>query len=58
MDLDEIRRICTGRRAQTIKPLGMGEIAIVHTKSKEHEWIEAREALQLKLDGEIVCRAV
>jgi ribosomal protein S8 len=58
MDLGEIRRICTGRRAQTIKPLGMGEIAVVHTKNKEHEWLEAREALQLKLDGEIICRAV
>jgi len=57
MDLAEIRRICSGRRAQTIKPLGMGEIAVVHTRNKEHEWLEAREALQLRLDGEVVCRA-
>ena len=57
MDLDEIRRICSGRRAQTVKPLGMGEIAVVRTKNKEHEWLEAREALQLKLDGEVICRA-
>jgi len=57
MDVGEIRRLCSGRRAQTIKPLGMGEIAVVHTKSKEHEWLEAREALQLRLDGEVVCRA-
>ncbi|KAJ8583734.1 ribosomal protein S8 [Rhizopogon salebrosus TDB-379] len=52
MDVGELRRICSGRRAQTIKPLGMGEIAVVRTKSKEHEWLEAREALQLNLEGE------
>ncbi|TFK66339.1 ribosomal protein S8 [Pluteus cervinus] len=57
MTVGEIRRICTGRRAGVIKPLGMGEIAVVRTKSKEHEWIEAREAVQLKLGGEVICRA-
>lgn len=39
-----------------MKPLGLGEIAIVKTADKEHEWLEAREALQLKLDGEVICR--
>ncbi|EPQ53475.1 ribosomal protein S8 [Gloeophyllum trabeum ATCC 11539] len=57
MDAGEIRRICSGRRAQTIKPLGMGEIAVVHTDSKEHEWVEAREAVRLNLEGEVICRA-
>ncbi|KAF8624993.1 hypothetical protein AX15_005624 [Amanita polypyramis BW_CC] len=57
MDLSELRRLCSGRRAQTIKPLGMGEIAVVRTKNKENEWLEAREALQLRLPGEIICRA-
>lgn len=57
MDISEIRRICSGRRAQTVRPLGLGEVAIVKTKSKEHEWLEAREALQMRLDGEVVCRA-
>lgn len=57
MSLAEIRLICTGRRAGTVKPLGLGEIAVVRTKSREHEWVEAREALQLKLGGEVVCRA-
>ncbi|KAF8225233.1 ribosomal protein S8 [Tricholoma matsutake] len=57
MDLPEIRLICSGRRAQTVKPLGMGEIAVVRTKDREYEWLEAREALQLKLPGEIICRA-
>ncbi|TFK41580.1 ribosomal protein S8, partial [Crucibulum laeve] len=45
MDVSEIRLLCSGRRAQTIKPLGMGEVAVVRTKDKEHEWLEAREAL-------------
>ncbi|PFH48086.1 hypothetical protein AMATHDRAFT_6126 [Amanita thiersii Skay4041] len=57
MDLSEIRLLCSGRRAQTIKPLGMGEIAILKTKVKGKEWLEAREALQLGLPGEMICRA-
>ncbi|PIL27351.1 hypothetical protein GSI_10498 [Ganoderma sinense ZZ0214-1] len=57
MDLSEIRRLCTGRRVQNVKPLRMGEIAIVKTKDRENEWVEAREALQLRLPGEVICRA-
>ncbi|KAL1742470.1 ribosomal protein S8 [Schizophyllum fasciatum] len=57
MDPAEIRLLCSGRRAQKITPLGMGEIAIVHTGNRENEWLEAREALQLKLGGEVVARA-
>ncbi|KAF6757800.1 mitochondrial ribosomal protein subunit S8 [Ephemerocybe angulata] len=58
MDVSEIRRMCTGSRvAGTVKPLGMGEVAIVKTNHPEHEWVEAREALALKLGGEVVCRA-
>ncbi|KAG6908647.1 hypothetical protein DXG01_003825 [Tephrocybe rancida] len=57
MDVSELRLICSGRRAQTVKPLGMGEIAVVRTKDREHEWLEAREALQLRLPGEVICRA-
>jgi ribosomal protein S8 len=57
MDINEIRRLCTGRSAKTVKPLGMGEIAVVHTGNKEFEWLEAREAIQLRLDGEVICRA-
>jgi len=37
--------------------LGLGEVAVVKTNSKEHEWLEVREALQMRLDGEVVCRA-
>ena len=57
MTPSEIRAICSGRRAQTIKPLGMGEIAVVKTKRKEYEWLEAREAVELGLGGEVICRA-
>jgi ribosomal protein S8 len=57
MDLSDLRRLCSGRRAQTIKPLGMVEIAVVRTRDKENEWLEAREALQLGLSGEVLCRA-
>lgn len=57
MTPSEIRAICSGRRAQTVKPLGLGEVAVVKTKSKEHEWLEAREAVQLGLGGEVICRA-
>ncbi|KAI0709956.1 hypothetical protein C8Q76DRAFT_740532 [Earliella scabrosa] len=60
MELSEIRRLCTGRRVQNVKPLRMGEIAIVKTKDREHEWLEAREAreaLQLRIPGEVICRA-
>lgn len=57
MELGDIRLICSGRRAQGVKPLGMGEIAVVKTNHREHEWLEAREAVLLKLDGEMICRA-
>ncbi|KAF7979301.1 hypothetical protein HWV62_43018 [Athelia sp. TMB] len=57
MDIKELRLLCSGRGAKQVKPLGFGEVAVVHTKNKEHEWLEAREALQMKLAGEIVCRA-
>lgn len=57
LELAGIRAICSGRRAGQVKPLGMGEVAMVRTEDKEHEWLEAREALQLKIPGEVVCRA-
>lgn len=59
LDLKDIRLICSGRRSADgyVKPLGMGEVAMIRTKSKEHEWLEAREALVMKIPGEAVCRA-
>lgn len=35
----------------------MGEVAVVRTKDRENEWLEAREALQMGLAGEVICRA-
>jgi len=58
MDVDEIKRICTGRRAAWIvTPLQMGEIAVVKTRSKKNQFLEAREAVRLGLGGEVLCRA-
>jgi ribosomal protein S8 len=57
MELADLRAICSGRTSKQVKPLGMGEVAMVRTKDKEHEWLEAREALTLKIPGEAVCRA-
>ncbi|KAE9392543.1 mitochondrial ribosomal protein subunit S8 [Gymnopus androsaceus JB14] len=48
MDLPELRRICSGGRAGQIPSLGLGEIAVVKTKEKEYQWLEARE---------VICRA-
>lgn len=56
MEPSEVRALCSGRRAQFIAPLGMGEIAVVRTRNKE--WLEAREAVRLNLGGEVVCRAI
>ncbi|KIJ30511.1 hypothetical protein M422DRAFT_36525 [Sphaerobolus stellatus SS14] len=57
METSELRAISTGRRAQFVRPLRLGEIAIVKTNFKEHEWLEAREALRLNVSGEVICRA-
>jgi ribosomal protein S8 len=59
MEPGEIRRLCTGRSVNTVKPLGMGEIAVVrtHHKWKELDWFEAREVLHRRLRAEVICRA-
>ena len=57
LDPGEVRRICSGRRAKQVVPLGMGEVAVVQTNGKEYEWLEAREAIRLGLGGEVLCRA-
>ncbi|EUC61063.1 ribosomal protein S8 [Rhizoctonia solani AG-3 Rhs1AP] len=54
MEPSEIMRLCTGRRAKFISPLGLGEIAVV--KTGVGSWLEAREALRLGLGGEVICR--
>jgi ribosomal protein S8 len=57
MELPELRRFCSGGRAAGVPPLGLGEIAVIKTREKEYQWLEAREALQMKLGGEVICRA-
>ena len=52
-----IRRLVSGKRSEFVKPLGMGEIAIIKVKGREKEWIEAREAVSLNVGGEVICRA-
>jgi len=61
----EIRRFCTGRRVGVVKPLDMGEIAVLKVNQdwermevcRQHEFAEARDALALGLGGEVLCRA-
>ncbi|KZV87736.1 hypothetical protein EXIGLDRAFT_773374 [Exidia glandulosa HHB12029] len=58
MDQRELMMLCTGRGVKQVKPLGMGEVAVIRTQKKENEWIEAREAVRLNVDrGELMCRA-
>ncbi|PWN96657.1 ribosomal protein S8 [Tilletiopsis washingtonensis] len=52
---EELLRLVTGRRAQFVPPLGLGEIAIVDCG--EAGWCEAREAIRRGLGGELVARA-
>jgi small subunit ribosomal protein S8 len=57
MDAYGIRRLVSGKRSEFVKPLGMGEIAIIKVRGREKEWIEAREAVSLNVGGEVICRA-
>ncbi|GAA94491.1 uncharacterized protein L969DRAFT_100612 [Mixia osmundae IAM 14324] len=50
----ELHRLLTGRRAQYVPPIGMGEIAIVRTG--DGQLLEAREALTANAAGELVAR--
>jgi len=55
MDAYGIRRLVSGKRSNFVKPLGMGEIAIVKVGDKQ--WVEAREAVAMNVGGEVICRA-
>jgi len=57
LDVDELRRVVTGRRANFEKPMGLGEVAVVKTRDKTNEWLGIREALRLGLGGRVLCRA-
>jgi len=53
MGMDELKRWTSGGRARFVKPVGLGEIGIVHTQSG---WVEARDAVRRNLGGEVVAR--
>ncbi|KAG9045289.1 hypothetical protein FS837_006554 [Tulasnella sp. UAMH 9824] len=54
---DDVRRICSGQMASFVKPLGMGEVAVIRQGGgNKVQWYEAREALEKGLGGEILCR--
>ncbi|WFD45109.1 hypothetical protein MPSI1_003786 [Malassezia psittaci] len=54
MNSEELLRWVTGRRAKFVTPLRAGEIGIINCG--KHGWLEAKEAMRQKLEGEVVCR--
>ncbi|KAG9000287.1 hypothetical protein FRB90_011864 [Tulasnella sp. 427] len=57
MSPDDVRRICSGQMANFVKPLGMGEVAVLRLGGgNQVRWLEAREALEKGVGGEILCR--
>lgn len=54
MDTQELLRFSTGRRAKFVKPLAMGEIAVIDCGP--NGWWEARDAIKRGYGGEVVAR--
>ncbi|KAL0074439.1 30S ribosomal protein S8 [Phycomyces blakesleeanus] len=52
--VNELKNLANGRRAQFIKPLQPGEIAILSTNRGV---LELQEALKKNVGGEVLCRA-
>ncbi|KAG0737504.1 hypothetical protein G6F26_003506 [Rhizopus arrhizus] len=52
--VNELKNVANGRRAQLIKPLQPGEIAIVNTNRGV---LELQEAIEKNVGGEVLCRA-
>jgi len=52
---EELIRLLSGRRAQFIKPVGLGEIALLKTAQG---WMDGREAVSKGLGGELTVRAM
>ncbi|GAA5805433.1 30S ribosomal protein S8 [Helicostylum pulchrum] len=52
--VNELKNVASGRRAQFIKPLQPGEIAIVNTNRGV---LELQEAIEKNVGGELICRA-
>ncbi|KAG8980944.1 hypothetical protein FRB94_009325 [Tulasnella sp. JGI-2019a] len=58
VEVSDIRRLCSGKMSKFVKPLGLGEVAVVkHVDDRHHtHWLEAREALRQNVGGELLCR--
>ncbi len=55
---DELGRLLTGRRAQNVDGVGMGEVLVVRDLNVDGKgWLEGWEAWRLGIGGELVCRA-
>ncbi|WFD01111.1 hypothetical protein MYAM1_003872 [Malassezia yamatoensis] len=54
MNSEELLRWVTGRRAKFVTPLRAGEIGIINCG--KHGWLEAKDAMRQKFEGEVVCR--
>lgn len=53
---DELGRLLTGRRAQNVAGVGLGEVFVIRTEDGG-EYLEGWEAWRKGLGGEVVCRA-
>lgn len=59
LDAKELLLLITGRRAQFVSPLQVGEIAVIRHKDRithNEEYLEAREAVGRGVGGEVVAR--
>lgn len=54
MDAQELLRFSTGRRAKSVTPLVMGEIAVIDCGP--NGWWEARDAIKRGFGGEVIAR--
>ncbi|KAI9244160.1 30S ribosomal protein S8 [Sporodiniella umbellata] len=54
LTVNELKSMSSGRRAQFIKPLQPGEIAVVNTNRGV---LELQEAIEKNVGGELLCRA-
>lgn len=54
---DELGRLLTGRRAQNVGGVGMGEILVIRDVAGDGACYEGWEAWRAGLGGEVVCRA-
>ncbi|KZT61672.1 ribosomal protein S8 [Calocera cornea HHB12733] len=56
---DDLYLLATGRRSNYVRPMSIGEIAIIQTKDGRGKriWMEIRDAVRAKKSGELLIRA-